>query len=235
MPDRMKVLVTGSSGLIGGVVVRALQEKYDFYGLDRVRLRGDPDIPISIADIYEYELPWVEVGQRAVVELSYLPGERFEGEVTYVYPFLDPKTRTARVRIELPNPDGTLKPDMFANVTIESAVHPDVVAVPEEAVIRSGRRSLVILAVGEGIFEPRDVEIGLDSGDGWLEVTAGLDAGEQVVVSSQFLIDSESRLQEAVQKLLGARSTGSMDDEASALSEHEGHPGPDRPIEPGGR
>ena len=188
------------------------------------------------ADVYEYELPWVEVGQRAVVELSYLPGERFEGEVTYIYPFLDPKTRTARVRIELPNPDGTLKPDMFANVTIESAVHPDVVAVPEEAVIRSGRRSLVILAVGEGVFEPRDVEIGLDSGDGWLEVTGGLDAGEQVVVSSQFLIDSESRLQEAVQKLLGA-SSEDVGGEAtgSAPSEHEGHAMPDGPIEPGGR
>ena len=158
------------------------------------------------ADVYEYELPWIEVGQPSVVELSYLPGERFEGAVTYVYPFLDPKTRTARVRIELPNPDETLKPDMFANVTIESAVHPNVVVVPEEAVIRSGRRSLVILALGEGIFEPRDIELGLDSGDGWLEVSAGLDAGEQVVVSSQFLIDSESRLQAAVRKLLGARA-----------------------------
>ena len=175
------------------------------------------------ANLYEYELPWIEIGQRSVVELSYLPGERFEGEVTYVYPFLDPKTRTARVRIELPNPDETLKPDMFANVTIESAVRPDVVVVPEEAVIRSGRRSLVILALGEGLFEPRDIELGLDSGDGWLEVISGLDAGEQVVVSSQFLIDSESRLQAAVRKLLGARSENPGESTGPAPTEHGGH------------
>ena len=158
------------------------------------------------ADIYEYELPWIAVGQRGVAELSYLPDVRFEGEVTYVYPFLEPKTRTARVRLELPNPDLILKPEMFANVTIETQTQPDVLAIPDEAVIRSGTRSLAIVALDAGRFEPRELMLGLDSGDGWLEVRSGLQEGERVVTSGQFLIDSESRLQEAVQKLLAPQS-----------------------------
>jgi RND family efflux transporter MFP subunit len=158
-----------------------------------------------VADLYEYELPWVKAGQRASVELSYMPGVRIEGEVTYVYPFLDPKTRTARVRIELPNPDGTLKPDMFANVGIETETRAGVLAVPEEAVIRSGTRNLAVIALGGGRFEPREISLGLDSGDGWLEVRDGLAAGDRVVTSGQFLIDSESKLQEAVQKMLAAK------------------------------
>jgi RND family efflux transporter MFP subunit len=144
-----------------------------------------------------------------------MPGARFEGEVTYVYPFLDPKTRTARIRIELSNPDGTLKPDMYANVTIETEMRPHVLAVPEEAVIRSGTRSVVVVVLGEGRFEPRDVALGIDSGDGWLEVREGLRSGERVVTSGQFLIDSESKLQEVVKNLLAGGAQGAPG--------HEGH------------
>ena len=158
------------------------------------------------ANLYEYELPWIAVGQRGVAELSYMPGVTFEGEVTYVYPFLEPKTRTVRVRLELPNPDLILKPEMFANVTIETRTQTDVLVIPDEAVIRSGTRSLAIVALDAGRFEPRELTLGLDSGDGWLEVRSGLQQGERVVTSGQFLIDSESRLQEAVQKLLAPQS-----------------------------
>ncbi len=169
------------------------------------------------ADVYEYELPWVREGQTAVIDLSYLRGRTFEGTVTYVYPFLDPKTRTARVRVELDNPDLVLKPDMFANVTIATETRKGVLAIPEEAVIRSGRRSLAVVALGGGRFSPRDVTLGIDSGDGWIEVLDGLAEGQQVVTSGQFLIDSESKLQEAVQKMLPAKP--------AANAEHEGHAG----------
>ncbi len=162
------------------------------------------------ADVYEYELPWIAVGQRGVVELSYLPGVSLEGVVTYIYPYLDPKTRTARVRLELDNPGGVLKPDMFANVSIEAETRNSVIAVPDEAVIRSGRRNLIVVALGDGRFQPRDVTLGLNTGDGWLEVLGGLRESERVVTSGQFLIDSESKLQEAVQKLL-ARDGDSTD------------------------
>ena len=156
-------------------------------------------------DVYEYELPWVREGQNAVIDLSYLPGRSFEGTVTYVYPFLDPKTRTARVRVELENPDLFLKPGMFANVTLETETREDVLAVPDEAVIRSGRRSIIVVAVGEGRFSSREVTLGLDSGDGWVEVQDGLAQGDRVVTSGQFLIDSESKLQEAAQKMLAPK------------------------------
>jgi multidrug efflux pump subunit AcrA (membrane-fusion protein) len=168
------------------------------------------------ADIYEYELPWIRVGQHGVAALSYLPGKTFEGVVTYVYPFLDAKTRTARARLELENPDLALKPEMFANVTIETDVRAQVLAVPEEAVIRSGRRNLVVVSLPGGYFEPRDVEIGIDSGDGWLEVKSGVSEGELVVKSGQFLLDSESKLQEAVQKFLSSNNA----DDDSPHAEH---------------
>jgi Cu(I)/Ag(I) efflux system membrane fusion protein/cobalt-zinc-cadmium efflux system membrane fusion protein len=138
------------------------------------------------------------------VELSYLPGVALEGVVTYIYPYLDPKTRTARVRLELDNPDGVLKPDMFANVSIEAETRKSVIAVPDEAVIRSGRRNLIVVALGDGRFQPRDVTLGLDTGDGWLEVRDGLRESERVVTSGQFLIDSESKLREAFQKILAS-------------------------------
>jgi multidrug efflux pump subunit AcrA (membrane-fusion protein) len=156
-----------------------------------------------LADVYEYELPWIELGQKGTVTLSYLPGETFTGTVTYISPFLDPKTRTAEVRLEIPNPEGALKPGMFGDILIEGTPQRGATVVPSEAVIRSGQRSIAIVALGNGRFEPREVELGLDSGSGWQQILAGVSPGEKIVVSGQFLIDSESRLQEAVQKLLG--------------------------------
>lgn len=157
-----------------------------------------------LADVYEYELPWLEIGQRAAVELPYLPGDPVTGELTYISPFLDPQTRTAEVRLELDNPDGRLKPAMLGSALIAGAPVSGVLAVPSEAVIRSGRRTIAVVALGHGRFEPRDIVLGLDSGDGWLEVRSGLGEGDSVVISSQFLLDSESNLREAVRKLRGA-------------------------------
>jgi len=159
-----------------------------------------------LADVYEFELPWLELGQHASVELSYLPGEEMHGELTYIAPFLDPKTHTAEVRLELDNEAGRLKPEMFGNAVISGTPRRDLIAIPADAVIRSGRRSVAIVALGEGRFEPRDIELGLDTGEGVVEVRSGLSEGERIVVSSQFLIDSESKLQEAVRKLLAAES-----------------------------
>lgn len=192
-----------------GMEVNANDNLYTIADLSRVWVQ---------ADVYEYELPWVELGQLATVELSYLPDAEFEGEVTYVYPYLDPKTRTARVRIELPNPEGVLKPDMYANVTIDTRVLEDAVVVPDEAVIRSGRRNLVVVARGEGRFEPREVDLGVSSGDGWVQIQDGVAPGERIVTSGQFLIDSESRLRAAVQQMLS--SPAESDDMTGS---HEGH------------
>ena len=158
----------------------------------------------------------------AEVELSYLPGVPMQGELTYIAPFLDPKTRTAEVRLELDNADGKLKPEMFGNAVIAGVTRPNTLSIPTDAVIRSGTRTIAVVALGEGQFEPRDIQLGLDSGDGWLEVLDGLEQGEDVVVSSQFLIDSESNLQEAVKKLLAARAGDSSKEEI----DHSSHPMP---------
>jgi Cu(I)/Ag(I) efflux system membrane fusion protein/cobalt-zinc-cadmium efflux system membrane fusion protein len=196
-----------------GMEVSANDNLYTIADLSRVWI---------YADIYEYEIGWVKEGQPARIELRGMPGTTYDAKVTYVYPFLDPATRTVRVRLELPNPDGILKPEMFANVVIDAAARKNVVAVPDETIIRSGKRNLAIVALGEGRFDPRPVELGLDSGDGWIEIRKGLQEGDVVVASGQFLIDSESSLQEAVQKLTASRDRTS---EARA---------PDAPAEPGG-
>jgi len=196
-----------------GMEVNPDDDLYTIADLSRVWLQ---------ADVYEYELPWVAEGQRALVDLSYLPGRTFEGEVTYVYPLLDPATRTARVRIELDNPDRVLKPDMYANVRIQTRTRQDVLVIPEEAVIRSGRRSVVIVALGDGRFAPREVELGIASGEGRVEIREGLEAGERVVTSGQFLIDSESRLREALQKMPADRGDPAAEPDTGE-DPHAGH------------
>ncbi len=151
-------------------------------------------------DIYEDELPWVRVGDQAEMQVEALPGTTFEGQLTYIYPYAERRTRTIKARLEFANDDLLLKPDMFVNVIIRARPQANVVAVPSEAVVRSGVREKVFVVNEPGKFEPRDVVIGVSS-EGWTEISDGIKPGEQVVVSAQFLIDSESKLREAVSKM----------------------------------
>jgi len=148
------------------------------------------------ADIYEYELPFVRVGQQAAIQLSYLQGETFTGKAIYIYPSLDPNTRTAKVRFEFPNPDGKLKPEMYGDVEIRVHLGRRLV-VDEGAIIDTGLRQMAIVDKGNGYFEPREVKVGAKV-DHYYEILKGLKAGERVVTSANFLIDSESRFKEAV-------------------------------------
>ena len=148
------------------------------------------------ADIYEYELPFIRLGQEATIQLSYLPGETFRGKAIYIYPSLNPETRTAKVRFESPNPYGKLKPEMYANVEIKVHIGQKV-AVPEGAIIDTGVRQMAIIDKGSGYFEPREVKVGAKV-DNYYEVIKGLKVGERVVTSANFLIDSESKLKEAM-------------------------------------
>jgi len=158
------------------------------------------------ADIYEYELPFIRLGQQASIQLSYLPGETFIGRMIYIYPSLNPETRTAKVRFEFPNTHGKLKPEMYANVEIK--VHlGQKLAVPEGAIIDTGLRQMAIIDKGSGYFEPREVKVGAKV-DNFYEVIKGLKAGERVVTSANFLIDSESRLKEAVGSMAGMEHAG---------------------------
>jgi membrane fusion protein, copper/silver efflux system len=145
-----------------------------------------------MADIYEYELPLIQVGQRARIGLSYFPGKDFSAQVDYIYPSLAGETRTAKVRFSIPNPEGILKPLMFTNVEINIDLG-NRLAVPAEAVIDTGERQIAYVDRGQGNFEPREVMLG-QSADGWVEVTAGIKEGEKVAASANFLIDSEAQL-----------------------------------------
>ena len=157
------------------------------------------------SEIYESELPWVKEGQTVTMTLPYFPGESFKGKVDYIYPVLETKSRTITVRIVVPNKDMRLKPGMYANVTIQAEPVKQVVAVPQEAVLFSGERTLVFVDLGNGRFAPRDVTVGIESGDDYYQIKKGLKPGETIVLSGQFLLDSESRLQEGIAKMLANR------------------------------
>jgi Cu(I)/Ag(I) efflux system membrane fusion protein/cobalt-zinc-cadmium efflux system membrane fusion protein len=154
------------------------------------------------ADIYEYELPWIKVGQHALMTLQYIPGEPFHGKVQFIYPYLSGATRTAKVRLSFANPQLRLKPDMFTQVELTQTLSELSLVVPSEAVLDTGERQHVFIALGKGQFEPREVKIGMHADGGRLQVLEGLQGGEEVVTSAQFLLDSESRFREAIALML---------------------------------
>ncbi len=159
-------------------------------------------------DVYEYELPWVKKGDIGEMTVVAVPGRTFVGNVTFIYPYMEKNTRTARVRLEFDNKEGLLKPDMFANVVLKGGKHIKSIVVPTEALIRSGSRTQVFIQREKGKFEPREVTVGISTA-GLSQILSGIAEGEEVVVSSQFLIDSESKLREATAKMLEAREATS--------------------------
>ncbi len=155
-----------------------------------------------LADLYEYQLPWVRTGQQVKVELPYVHGRKFDAHIDYLYPYVEPKTRTVKARIELDNSDFELRPDMYVNVYLRGEQVEDALVIPQEAVLHSGEKQTVFVALSGGRFEPRQVQTGLQGENGHIEVLQGLFEGEQVVTSAQFMLDSESKLREAIQKMV---------------------------------
>ena len=160
-----------------------------------------------VANVFEQDLSLVRSGQVAAVSLAAYPGRTFTGKVTFVYPTVEPATRTARIRIELPNEDGLLKPDLYGTVEIVAGATVAAVSIPESAVLDSGTRRVVLIERGAGAFEPREVTLGV-RGDGYVEVVKGLEASERVVVNGNFLIDAESNLKAALGTLGGHAAHG---------------------------
>jgi len=163
-----------------------------------------------LAHIYEYELAYIKIGQKAEIESPYFPGEEMEGKVTYIYPYLNETARDVQIRIEVPNPGLKLKAEMYANVFIASELSGERVVIPEEAVIRSGKREIVFIDLGEGKYLPREVVTGV-SGEGHvIEIKQGLMPNDRIVVSAQFMLDSESKTQEAIKKMLEMKQVSSV-------------------------
>jgi Cu(I)/Ag(I) efflux system membrane fusion protein len=159
-----------------------------------------------LADVAERDVGMIAPGQTGTVRPRGYPGQTFTGKITLVYPMVNKETRTVRVRAELANPDHMLLPDMYADIEIAAGSEQPVLAVPDDAVIDSGRRKLVLLDKGEGRFEPREVILGR-RGRGYSEIRNGAAAGDKVVVSANFLIDAESNLKAALQSLMPVGNT----------------------------
>ncbi len=178
------------------------------------------------ADIYEYEAPWLSLGQAATITLAYQPGVSYRGRVVYIYPYLKEQTRTLQVRMQFQNSRGfDLKPEMWADATLESSITREGVAVPVQAVIRTGTKNIALVALGGGHFAPHDLKLGAQAGDEF-EVLSGLKAGDRVVTSAEFLIDSESDLQAAVSKMVDSGRTADSAAPAAQAEAPAGGAGP---------
>jgi Cu(I)/Ag(I) efflux system membrane fusion protein len=179
---------------VAGLQTKPGDELYTIADLSRIWIVGD---------IYEYEMPLIAIGQTATVSLSYAPDALLQARIGFIYPTVDPQTRTAKVRFELDNPGEKLKPGMYTNLELQVPLGLRL-AVPKDAILESGERQIVFIHLGGGRLEWRNARIGLRSGD-WVEVLEGVGEGEHVVTSANFLIDSESQLKAAVGGMPGMK------------------------------
>lgn len=200
-----------------GQFVTPKTELYQFADLSRIWV---------YVDVYENELPWVRKGDVAEMQLVGIPGKTFRGRVSHIYPYAESKTRTIKVRLHFKNPGMLLKPNMFANITIYASRKVEAVVIPSEAIMRSGTRPVVFVVRAPGKFEPREVTLGISS-DGKTQVLKGINVGEKIVTSSQFLIDSESSLREAVAKMTEINKP--KDKDTPVNKQHGNHQGVNKP------
>jgi len=206
------------SAPIDGVAVEklAISGQMVDAGMKLYRL-ADLSIVWVQSQIYEQDLSFVRLGQEATMSLSYMSGSKFRGRVTYIYPTVDDKTRTARIRTEFHNPGLLLKPGMFATVELSAELSPSALLVPDAAVLRSGEKNTVFVALDGGKFEPRTVVLGPRSENNQYQVLSGLKEGERVVTSGQFMLDSESQLREAIQKMQNPDAAGAQPEVREAI------------------
>ena len=214
-PRHAVILVSPVSGVVVAKMDEALEGMRVHPGMNLYKI-ADPSSLWVEAEVFEHQIPWLQIGQAASIEIPSLPGRRFRGAVRFLSPAFSDRTRTLQVSLELMDPDPGLRADMYANVTFDVSAVRGALAVPEDSVIHSGRRNLVVLDLGNGAFQVREVELGRN-GNGFWEVRKGLSEDDRVVISSQFLIDSESRLKEAIRKIVSPNSQGSAGDAGSPM------------------
>jgi len=186
----------------------------------KVMTLGDLSSVWLLAEVFERQSQWVEVGQDAEVTLSYIPGKSWKGKVEYIYPSLDPKTRTLKVRLRFENPGERLKPNMYANVKIYGGAKENTIVIPLEGLIRTGREERVILSLGDGRFEARNVEAGIESGN-YVEILDGVREGDDIVISGQFLIDSEASMRASLNRMTNPEDKVISSDESPEIKDGE--------------
>ena len=198
-PAKAMTIVSPHRGVV--IAKHANEGMYVDPGMQIYRIADLSTVWVMVT-LYEYQLPFVEVGQQAVMTLPYIPGRTFQGSVIYIYPYLETTTRQIKVRLEFANPVGLLKPGMYANVELKNTLARERTLVPRAAVIDTGKRQVAFVSLGAGKFEPRDVRVGVETDDGMIEILDGLRPGEMVVTSGQFLLDSEANMREALAKMI---------------------------------
>ncbi len=204
----------------GGLVMRrmpGLEGMAVTPGMEAYHIADITSLWLSV-EVFEDQVVWIRPGVEAEVAFTYFPGETIRGTVEFIEPEMSEQTRTLTVKIAVPNPEGRLRKGMFATVIFDPVLVRGALTVPTESVLRTGRRNVVIVALGGGRFEPREVELGQTS-EGLAEVRSGLSAGDEVVTSSQFLLDSESRLRAAVQKMVDAAAASGGAHEGNDMGE----------------
>ncbi len=204
----------------GGLVMRrmpGLEGMAVTPGMEAYHIADITSLWLSV-EVFEDQVVWIRPGVEAEVAFTYFPGETIRGTVEFIEPEMSEQTRTLTVKIAVPNPEGRLRKGMFATVIFDPVLVRGALTVPTESVLRTGRRNVVIVALGGGRFEPREVELGQTS-KGLAEVRSGLSAGDEVVTSSQFLLDSESRLRAAVQKMVDAAAASGGAHEGNDMGE----------------
>jgi Cu(I)/Ag(I) efflux system membrane fusion protein/cobalt-zinc-cadmium efflux system membrane fusion protein len=218
VPEKAMTIYSPSNGVVLDKMVVAGQNVMPGMALYKV---ADLSVVWAMANVYQEDLPYVKLGTEATVEVTSITGRTFRGKVQFVSPVLDPSTKTAAVRIAIRNTaDLLLKPQMFANITIQSPVLRNVLSVSQQAVIHTGERNIIIVSLGNGYFKPQEVKLGM-SANGFVQVLTGLIGGQTIVTSSQFLIDSESNLKKAVSQMSGIDSTMPMPEQPQNTAKEE--------------
>jgi Cu(I)/Ag(I) efflux system membrane fusion protein/cobalt-zinc-cadmium efflux system membrane fusion protein len=197
--QRRLTVTSPANGVVAKVMSEALEGMYVKQGMDLYKIADLATVWVH-ADVYELDIPWIREGQPAVVSFRNDPEKRVHGKVLFLYPEVDRDTRTLKICVEVPNPSRRLRPGMYADVVVQGPPVTGAVVVPQSAVIRSGERNIVFIDLGDGRFEPREVELGVRGEDDRIQIVRGVAPGDEVVTQSQFMLDSESRIQEAIAK-----------------------------------
>jgi Cu(I)/Ag(I) efflux system membrane fusion protein/cobalt-zinc-cadmium efflux system membrane fusion protein len=209
--QRRLTIFSPAQGVVTEVMDQALEGMFVKAGMNLYKIADLSTVWVH-ADVYETDLPWVREGQPAEVSFRHDPDRIVRGQILFLYPEVSKETRTLKICIEVPNDDRQLRAGMYADVIIHGPLVRNAVLIPNSAVLRSGERNLVFVDLGNGRFEPREVTLGIEGDQAQVQILSGLVAGDAVVTQAQFMLDSESRVQEAIAKFMQRRNVDSGHD-----------------------
>jgi RND family efflux transporter MFP subunit len=221
--SRRLPVVSPVDGVVVEVMDQALEGMFVEPGMNLYRIADMSSVWVH-ADVYESDLPWVRAGQPAEVSFSYDPETSFAGEILFLYPQVSQETRTLKICVQVPNLSGDLRAGMYSDVLIKGPAIQDAILIPNSSVLRSGERDLVFIDLGGGRFQPREVKLGIRGEADLVQVLAGVQPDELVVTQGQFMLDSESRVQEAIAQFMDRRPPPAMVEEPSSSSPAAGDP-----------